>query len=99
MNEPQKGTAARRRAEDKMDQPKSRLGFLSGLVLIVTLLFCMIPLILMLADSFKASGDLMTLDLNLGARLSLNNYASVFAATGFLSSLMNSVIVALMVTR
>ena len=90
--------AARRLRANELDQPKTRLGFFGGLLLILTLLFCMIPLILMLMDSFKASGDLMTLNLNLGAPLSLRNYASVFAATGFLSSLTNSVIVAILVT-
>ena len=66
-----------------MDEPKKKLGFLSGLLLVIMLLFCMIPLILMLVDSFKSTGDLMTLDFNVHARLSLAQLRVRVCGNGF----------------
>lgn len=66
--------------------------------LIIFLLFIIGPLVLMIYDSFKSTGDLLEPGLKFGGNLSFDNYISVFQQSGFGSAVKNSLIVATCVT-
>lgn len=65
---------------------------------ILMLLFTLSPLVLMAVDSFKLTGDLLTPDLQISGKLTIQNYLSVFEQAGFLDAVKNSMIIALAVT-
>lgn len=66
--------------------------------MILMLVFFLVPLLLMILDSFKSTGDLMTTKLSLTGGLTLANYVSVFEKAGFGRAIINSLIIATCVT-
>lgn len=69
-----------------------------NIYLVIFLIFVLVPLILMVFDSFKMTGDLLSPDLKFTGKLSLANYRSVFEQAGFGHAVKNSLIVATCVT-
>ena len=72
---------------------------IAGMIyLVVILSFILIPLFVMIFDSFKMTGDLLTPNINLDAQLTFNNYLSVFQKAGFGKAILNSLFIASCVT-
>ena len=69
-----------------------------NIYLVIFLIFVLVPLILMVFDSFKMTGDLLSPDLKFTGKLSLAHYRSVFEQAGFGHAVKNSLIVATCVT-
>lgn len=82
-----------------MNKKKIKGWKIVGMVyLVLMLLFVLVPLILMVADSFKMTGDLLTPELKFSGNRSFANYKSVFEQSGFGNAIKNSLIVASFVT-
>lgn len=82
-----------------MRRKKMKFRDAAGMVyLLVILAFILFPLIIMVIDSFKMTGDLLVPGLKFTGKMSFNNYKSVFSQAGFGNAVKNSLIVAGFVT-